>query len=204
MGHVTRWWTNYLIDHRLRRLFHRPAAVLGPYLVEGGIALDVGCGLGYFSIAMAEMVGPAGRVIAADIYPQALDVLVRRARRRGVAGRIRPLLCPRDQVGVGETVDFIVAFWMAHEAPDLDGFFREMAGSLKPEGRFLLVEPIFHVPKRRFAGMLERAEEAGLEIVERPRVRFGHAAVLRRAAPKEAAVGERAEDSSGRGASEAN
>ena len=49
------------------------ANVLG--LAEAGGDEQVGCGMGFFSIAMARMVGDAGRVIATDVQPQMLAVL---------------------------------------------------------------------------------------------------------------------------------
>jgi len=56
-----------ILDNRLRRLVQDPKIILKPYLKEGMIALDVGCGPGYFSLDMARMVGKTGRVIACDL-----------------------------------------------------------------------------------------------------------------------------------------
>jgi ubiquinone/menaquinone biosynthesis C-methylase UbiE len=47
---------------RLRALAAWRAAEIGP----GQTVLDVGCGPGYASLDLAEMVGPCGRVVALD------------------------------------------------------------------------------------------------------------------------------------------
>ena len=51
-------WMCYTFDNPLRRLVHDPRKIVGPYLREGMTALDVGCGIGYFAIGMAKIVGP--------------------------------------------------------------------------------------------------------------------------------------------------
>ena len=85
-GHVCPWWGGYFIDNRLRRLFHDPDTILRPYVHSGMTVMDVGCGMGLFAIAMAQLVGPAGKVIAVDLQPEMLDVSGKRAAEGGCGG----------------------------------------------------------------------------------------------------------------------
>jgi len=55
------------LDNRIRRWIQNPVKVLGPYIEKGMVVLDMGCGPGFFSIDMAQMVGKSGRVIVADL-----------------------------------------------------------------------------------------------------------------------------------------
>jgi ubiquinone/menaquinone biosynthesis C-methylase UbiE len=55
------------LDNRIRRWIQNPKKILKPYIEEGMTVLDIGCGPGFFSIDMAQMVGKTGRVIAADL-----------------------------------------------------------------------------------------------------------------------------------------
>ena len=75
-------------------------------------------------------------------------------------------------------VDF--AFAMVHELPDAGGFFRELAGTLKPGGTVLLVEPGGHVKAEGFDRELTLAAAAGLGVTGRPKLGRNHAAVLRK------------------------
>jgi len=50
---------------------------------RGQTILDVGCGPGYATLDLAELVGPTGRVIAVDRSRRFLDVLEARAEARG-------------------------------------------------------------------------------------------------------------------------
>ena len=71
--HVCPWWLCYSFDNPLRRLIHNPQRILSPYIKQGMTVLDAGCGMGYFSIGMAKMVGDSGKVIAVDLQQKMLD-----------------------------------------------------------------------------------------------------------------------------------
>lgn len=176
--HVCPWWGGYFIDNPLRRWLHDPERILTPFVEPGLAAVDFGCGMGLFTIAMAKLVGDKGRVIAADLQPQMLAVVQRRAQRAGGADRIRTHRCQPDSIGLDEPLDFALAFYSAHEVPDLRRLFVEMHHCLIPGGRFLIVEPIGHVTAKDFANMMELAAQIGFREQERPHVRLSRAAVL--------------------------
>ncbi|NOX56691.1 MAG: class I SAM-dependent methyltransferase [Planctomycetes bacterium] len=177
-GHVCPWWGGYFIDNPLRRLIHPPRRILAPYVHSGMTVLDFGCGMGVFSIPMASLVGPTGRVIAVDLQQEMLRVLAKRARRAGVADRIRLYQCEADSLEVTDPVDFVLAFYSVHEVPNVRRLWADLFACLRPSGSLLWVEPIGHVPKRMFAEMLKSAEESGFRLRDRPRIRLSHSALL--------------------------
>ena len=67
---VCPWWVGYLLVSPIRRWFEKPEEVLGPHLESGATALDVGCAMGYFSLPLAELVGPDGRVVVATQFSE--------------------------------------------------------------------------------------------------------------------------------------
>lgn len=171
-GHVCPWWFGYSFDNPVRRFVHDPAAIFGDLVEEGQTVADIGCGLGYFSLALARMVGPRGRVIAIDVQPQMLRRARKRAERRGLDDRIDFRPCDSDRLGLSDPLAFALAFWMVHEVPDERSFFGEIAGALEPSGRLLVAEPVIHVPASRFEKCVETARASGLEVVRGPKVRF--------------------------------
>jgi len=177
-GHVCPWWHAYTFDHRGRRLFHKPEKMFHPYIEPGMKVMDVGCGMGYFSIGMAKMVGDKGEVVAVDSQPQMLDVVRRRADRAGVADRIRTHVCEAHTLGIDERSDFILAFWMVHEVRDHPHFFTEIVGCMKPSARFLLAEPTFHVSRGHYHQIIDTAVAAGLRLCEKPRIAFSRTALF--------------------------
>ncbi len=139
---------------------------------------DIGCGLGYFSIAMAKMVGDQGTVIAVDLQQEMLDRMRKRAEKTGVASRIRSVLVTEDDIGIKEPVDFVLAFWMVHEVPDIPRFFSQVFSVLKGSGEFVIAEPRMHVPNHKFQQTLEYARIAGFQVSAVPNIRISRAAVL--------------------------
>jgi ubiquinone/menaquinone biosynthesis C-methylase UbiE len=180
--HICPWWLGWLIDNPLRRLIHNAQEIVGPYVRPGMTVMDVGCGRGIFSIAMARMVGDGGRVIAVDLQQQMLNAVARRAKRAGVTERVRTHKCEANRLGVEGPVDFALAFAMVHEVPDARRLLAEIHAGLKPGGRFLVAEPRLHVSARAFDATLATAEDVGFRLVEEPSVRRCRAAVFNKAA----------------------
>ena len=167
-----------MIDNRFRRLLHQPEKILAPYVKPGMTAMDFGCGMGFFSIPMADLVGPEGTVIAVDLQPQMLRSVRKRANRAGVTDRIRTHVCERAALRIDDPVDFVLAFWSAHEVPDIPGLIAELHACLVDGGTMLLVEPRGHVTDADFQGMLSIARQTGLQLEQQPLVRMSRAAVL--------------------------
>ena len=63
--------------------------------------------MGHFSIGMANLVGEQGKVIAVDFQQKMLDVMLKRAKRAGVAEIITPHQCEAGNIGVQEQVVFV-------------------------------------------------------------------------------------------------
>jgi len=178
--HVCPWWGGYFIDNRFRRLLHEPEKILATHVKPGMTVMDFGCGMGFFAISMARLVGSHGRVVAVDLQQRMLDVLRKRAAKAGVADRIRTHRCQPRSVGVEGTMDFALAFYSAHEVPNLRRLLGELHGCVHPQGELLLVEPIGHVTASFFRTMISLAEEVGFRVQDRPRIRLSHAALLER------------------------
>lgn len=116
--HVCPWWLGYLLASPIRRWGQNPEELLAPYVREGMMVLEPGPGMGFFTLPMARMTGPAGRVVAVDIQPRMLDSLKRRARKAGLTGRIETRLAQPDSMGIGDlkgAIDFVLAFAVVHE-----------------------------------------------------------------------------------------
>jgi len=177
---VCPWWLCYTFDNPLRRFFHDPMDILRPYVREGWTVLDIGAGMGYFSIPLAQLVGPTGRVIATDIQPQMLSTLAARARKKGVSEIINLHLAKPDSLGLDGEADFALAFWMVHETPDEQRLIAEICRLLKPNGQFLLIEPKIHVTRENFNRMMHMATELGFRLKEYPPIRLSQSALFTR------------------------
>ncbi|MCP4667453.1 MAG: class I SAM-dependent methyltransferase [Deltaproteobacteria bacterium] len=161
-GRVCPPWVGWLLINPLRKLLENPDTILGPFVQEGMIVLEPGSGMGYFTLPLARMVGPKGRVVAVEIQPKMLSVLDRRARKAGLLERIELRHAGAGGLGVedlSEAVDLAAAIHMVHELPDQASFFAEIRKALKPEGKLLVIEPKGHVSLDRFEQTVAVAEK---------------------------------------------
>ena len=166
------------LDSRIRRYFQNPRKILAPYLKEGMCVLDMGCGPGFFSIEMARMVGGSGRIIASDLQEGMLGKVRGKIRGTELEERITPHKCEEDRIGISEMFDFVLAFYVLHEVPDQESFFKEIASILKADGRIFIAEPPIHVSKSAFEETLGTARNAGFVIAERPKMFLSKTALL--------------------------
>ena len=123
-------WKGYLLINPLRKLLENPNKILGQFVREGMTVLEPGCGMGYFTLPLARLVGPEGRVVAVEIQPKMLSALERRARKAGLLSRIELRQARADRLGVEDLageVDFAGALHLVHEVPD-QSFFSPKSG----------------------------------------------------------------------------
>ena len=192
---VCPWWFIRTFDNPLRRLVHDPTRILEVAVRPGDACLDVGCGIGYFTIPMARLVGSSGSVTALDLQPEMLTGVRRRAERAGLSDRIHLQLADASGFRLDETFDFALMFWMAHEVPDQSSLFRQVRAALKSGGLVLLAEPKGHVGRETFERTVKIAEQTGLVTSQSVPVRLSRAVLMRtdtRTAAQQAHPAERA------------
>ena len=128
------------LDSDKRRKLVPPGAVLDLMDLHPGVTLlDVGAGIGYFTIPAAARLGEGGKVIAADISREMLDELTRRTRAAGAA--VETVLCGADSVPLADaTADMILLAFVLHEVDDKTAYLREMARLMKSSGALTIVE----------------------------------------------------------------
>jgi ubiquinone/menaquinone biosynthesis C-methylase UbiE len=160
----------FTFDNGLRRLVQNPDQIIKPYVHCGDVVLDVGPGIGYFTIPMAKLVGDSGRVIAADLQESMLHGIAKRARRAGMEQRIVLRRASNESLNVGGTMDFALVFWMAHEVPDLKNFMDQLFDVLKEGGRLLIAEPKIHVSQKQFQKEMDIARSAGFVLIDQPAI----------------------------------
>lgn len=144
-------------------------------------ALEPGCGMGYFSLPLARLVGPDGKVICVDVQLRMIDGLRRRARRAGLLDRVDASVCTPGDLGLSRwrgQVDLAVAIHTVHEVGDARGFLEQIAAALRTGGTLLFLEPRGHVSREAFDETIAAARSVGLVERERPAVRRKLAAVL--------------------------
>jgi ubiquinone/menaquinone biosynthesis C-methylase UbiE len=148
--------------------------------------VEPGCGMGYFTLPLARLVGPQGRVVCVDLQPRMIASLRRRATRAGLLGRIDASVCTATDLGLARhatSADVAFAIHMVHEVPDPGRLLAQLREVLKPGSLLVIVEPKGHVSAAQFGRTLELADQTGFTRVGQPDATRGHAVVLRKPAP---------------------
>jgi ubiquinone/menaquinone biosynthesis C-methylase UbiE len=162
--HVCPTWLGYFLINPLRKLLESPEKILGPFVSPGMTVLEPGPGMGFFTLPMAEMVGPEGKVVVVDIQEKMLAKLLKRTAKAGLEQRIETRLASSRSLGVADLagkVDFCVAIHVVHEMPDQAAFFGQVYEALRAGGRMLVIEPKGHVKEKDFDLSLIAAKAAG-------------------------------------------
>ncbi|HBA82556.1 MAG TPA: methyltransferase type 11 [Verrucomicrobia bacterium] len=179
--HVCPFWVGYLLASPLRRLIQDPDTILRPYVATGMTVLEIGPAMGFFTLPLANMVGPRGKVVAVDVQEKMIRALQARAAKAGVGDRITARVCEETSLGLNEfdgQIDFALAFAVVHEVPEAAGLFADIARMLKPGGKLMAAEPKGHVSLSKFEQTLGLAGPKGFSIDARPRITHSHAALL--------------------------
>lgn len=183
-NNVCPWWLGYMLMNPLRRMIHNPDEILNKYVANKMKVMDIGCGMGFFSLPAARLVGEQGNVISIDLQEKMIEALVRRAERQGLHNRIKTRVCKHNSLmtnDLANEIDFVLAFAVVHEVQDKDRLFKEIGLVLKSGGCLLIAEPKGHVNEKDFTASIVLAEKAGFSVVERPTIGRSNAVLLRKA-----------------------
>jgi ubiquinone/menaquinone biosynthesis C-methylase UbiE len=181
--HVCPWWVGYLLVNPIRRFMQDPVKILSPYAQNDMTVLEIGPGMGYFTLPLARIVGPKGRVVSVDIQDRMLSALGKRVARAGLSDRIETRFVQAGSLGVSDLCgrfDFVLAFAVVHEVPDHAGLFREIHAALKPGGVLLMADPLSHFSREEFERAQTIAAESGLSKTGEPAIWKSRAVVLRK------------------------
>jgi len=166
-------WIDRILRKPLRFTLESPERLLKTYVKPGMTVLDVGCGEGLYSIGMARLVGPSGRVVAVDTQVEAVEAVKQRTARFDLSATIELRVCADRDLGVDDVasqVDFALAFYIFHHAADPPCLISDIHRALKPEGVLLVVEPRHHASPAECEAIEAAAHAAGFATTEYPRL----------------------------------
>lgn len=166
------------LDSKFRHLFQTPKNIVSKYIKPGMTVLDLGCGTGYFTAAIAKQLNGSGKVVAADVQQGMLDILSKKIERGNYKQQIEIYHCNEHNLKLKEKFDFILAFYSFHEMEYLESIIKELREISKPETKILIAEQKFHVPKMKFHSFVEKMKLNKFKIIERPKIFFSRAVVM--------------------------
>ncbi len=145
-------------------------------LSEGAVAVDMGCGSGYYARRLSEAVGSTGKVLCVDIQPEMLEIATQLANRNGASNIEMVLGTVTDPKLPEGSVDLILLVDVYHEFSHPEEMLEAMRKALKPSGIAALVEYRLEGDTAAFIKVDHRMSKkqvmkewvpAGFELVER-------------------------------------
>ena len=100
--------------------------------VKGFKILDLGCGTGYFSKILADLVGPEGKVVAIDPDVERLSL----AKNMYTADNLEYYEGKAEDIP-GTDYDIVFSNYVLHWCMDKDLVFQQVSKSLKKGGKFV-------------------------------------------------------------------
>jgi len=101
---------------------------------------DIGAGEGYYTVRLAPLVGPQGRVLAEDIIPETRDRLAQRVQRENLDNVAVRLGLPDDPKLPAKSFDRVFLVHMYHEVTSPYAFLWHLREGLKDGGEVIVVD----------------------------------------------------------------
>jgi len=109
-------------------------------LERGAVVADIGCGHGFSTIVMAKAF-PSSIFVGYDFHPKSVEQAREHARQHGVTANTRFELGLASDFP-GKDLDLVTFFDCLHDMGDPVGAARHVKQTLKPDGRWMIVEPV--------------------------------------------------------------
>ena len=116
-------------------------------VAPGMSVADVGAGEGYYTVRLARIVGPKGRVLAEDIIPETHDTLSERVQRENLDNVAVKLGAPDNPMLPRASFDRVFMVHMYHEVESPYAFLWHLRDGVKPDGLIIVVDsnrPVSH------------------------------------------------------------
>jgi ubiquinone/menaquinone biosynthesis C-methylase UbiE len=160
------------LDRREREDEENPDLALRLLRIRrGSTVADIGAGSGYFTIRLAKIVGPMGKVYASDIQAGMLTLLQQNATRAKVDNVIPVLGANDDPKLPAGSIDLAIMVDVYHEFSEPQRMLQRIREALKPDGRLVLLEyraedpdvPILRDHKMSKAQVKQEVEHEGFK-----------------------------------------
>ena len=150
-----------LLEFPDRAAWQKPEQIMDALqIAEGSVVADIGPGAGWFTMQLADRVGPSGLVYARDVQREMVEAVRRRVSRAGFNNVQSALADDDDPKLPNNALDAVLIVDVYQEIGDPAVYLRTVARALKPNGRIGIVN---YKPGRGGPGPAVRVERSVVE-----------------------------------------
>lgn len=112
--------------------------------LPGQTVLDLACGIGNYTIPIAERVGVEGRVYGLDVWAEGIHTLQRRVNEINLTNIAAHVADAKEKFPINDaTLDWCLMATVFHDFVEIgieENVCREVTRIIKPEGKLVIVE----------------------------------------------------------------
>jgi predicted methyltransferase len=150
-------------DEKQRDAADEPGQLIRLLDLKAGMTIaDIGAGSGYYTVRLAPVVGPNGRIVAQDVQPDYLQSLQQRVRELGLKNVTIGLGEPHDPRLPANSIDVALLVHMYHEIAQPYALLYNLAPALKSGGRVAIVDSTARTSEHGTPPALLRCELAAV------------------------------------------
>lgn len=164
-----------VLEHPLRPLIHPRRATLKKFRFKpGDTVLELGPGIGYFTVEASRMVGPEGRVLCLDIQPQMIGALCGRLDELDVVNA-HPMVGNALTLPMADdSVDAAYLVAVLGEIPDRPQALAELRRVLKPGSVLSISESLTDPDYQLEDSVRDLCRAVGFEVLDHGGERLGY------------------------------
>jgi len=119
------------------------------HLKRGDYVLEYGCGPGSFTVAIAERIGPKGKVYAADIHPLAPEKVIKKAEKNELEN-IETIITDCKTELEKNSIDKVILIDILHDLENYEENLKEFYRILKNDGKLWVDDHHFEGKQIKF------------------------------------------------------
>jgi len=156
------------IDNPVRRRIQSPVKVVDWMGIRGGMCvLEIGPGLGTFTIEASKRVSESGKIFAIDIQPSLILKLSSRLQRAKIANVMATVASAFELPFSNDTLDRAFMIAVLGEIPDKKKALLEIRRVLRDDGLLAIGEILLDPDYPRRRTVIEWCRQAGFDLVDR-------------------------------------
>ena len=165
----------HVLEHPLRPLIHPRRDTLNKFRFKpGDTVLELGPGIGYFTVVASRIVGSEGRILCLDVQPQMIGALCERLNERNVANAY-PMVGNALALPLGDdSVDAAYLVTVLGEIPDRPQALAELRRVLKPGGVLSISESLTDPDYQLEDSVRDLCRAVGFEVLGHSGERLGY------------------------------